>query len=84
VTAGLAGLHEEWERAARLFGAAEAQGAQTGIRRDPADEMFLAPRIGGVLGALGSAAFAAAANAGRALGYDDAIAEARRWLDAAC
>jgi predicted ATPase/class 3 adenylate cyclase len=83
VMAGLAALHEEWERAARLYGAAEAQGAQTSIRRDPADEMFLAPRIGRVRGALGSAAFDAAANAGRALGYDDAIAEARRWLDAA-
>ena len=83
VTAGLAALHEEWERAARLFGAAEAQGAQTSIRRDPADEMFLAPRIGRARTALGTAVFDTAANAGRALGYDGAIAEARRWLDAA-
>jgi predicted ATPase/class 3 adenylate cyclase len=82
VMAGLAVLREEWARAARLYGAAEAQGAHTSIRRDPADEMFLAPRIGRARAALGKAAFDAAAHDGRALGYDDAIAEARRWLDA--
>jgi predicted ATPase/class 3 adenylate cyclase len=76
-------LQEEWERAARLLVAAEVQGASTSVSRDPADEMFLAPRIERTRASLGAAAFEAAANAGRALGYDVAVAEARRWLDTA-
>ena len=38
VSAGLAGLRGEWPQVARFFGAAEAQAAETGLRRDPADE----------------------------------------------
>ena len=40
VSAGLAGATQEWADAARFFGAAEAQAAQTGLHRDPADEAF--------------------------------------------
>src|SRR5687768_4788436 len=36
VCAGLAALREDWQHAARFFGAAEAEAARTGIRRDPA------------------------------------------------
>jgi hypothetical protein len=74
-------MRTEWPRAARLFGAAEAQLAQTGLHRDPADEAFLAPLIQQARDALGAEAFDLAATSGRALGYEDAIAEARSWLE---
>jgi tetratricopeptide (TPR) repeat protein len=80
VSAGLGALRKEWERAARLFGAAEAQIAQTGLQRDPADEVFLGPLIVQVRSALGNDVFDKAATAGRALGYEEAMAEARAWL----
>ena len=34
---------EAWDNAARFFGAAEAQAERAGLRRDAADEAFLAP-----------------------------------------
>lgn len=70
----------EWERAATLFGAAEAQVTQTGLHRDPTDEAFLAPMIDRARQALGATAFAAAEAMGRALPYDAAVAQARAWL----
>jgi len=77
---GLAVLHGEWPRAARLFGAAEAQSALTGLHRDPADEAFLAPRVASARKKTKAAAFAAAEAEGRALGYEAAITETRAWL----
>ena len=41
VCAGLAAFGEEWERAARFYGAVEAQSERTGLHRDPADQAFL-------------------------------------------
>ena len=81
VCAGLAALREEWERAARFYGVAEAQVAYTGIQRDPTDEAFLRPLVAKSRNALGAAVFAAAEDAGRVLSYDDAIAEVRAWLE---
>ncbi len=83
VCAGLASLNLEYEFAARFYGAAEAQTAQTELHRDPADEAFLAPLIGSASEALGDTKFATAAEAGRALSYDHAIDEARKWLKSA-
>ena len=80
VCAGLAASANDWECAARLFGAAETQMGYTGIHRDPTDEAFLAPLITKARDALGMSAFAAADAAGRALAYDDALTEARNWL----
>jgi predicted ATPase/class 3 adenylate cyclase len=80
VTAGLATSLEDWELAARLFGAAECLAGTTGLRRDAADEAFLAPRIARAAAALGEPAFAAAAGMGRQLPLDSAIARARDWL----
>jgi hypothetical protein len=80
VAAGLAASNDECERVALFFGAAEAQAAQTGLHRDPADEAFLVPRVARARETLGEAAFAAAEAAGRALSYDGAMAEARAWL----
>jgi hypothetical protein len=80
VSAGLAAVRRQWERAARLFGAVEAQMAQTGLHRDPADEAFLAPLIAATRKGLAAAAYGEADAAGRALGYAEAIAETRAWL----
>jgi tetratricopeptide (TPR) repeat protein len=78
--AGLASLQDDWQRVARFYGAAEAQAAQSGLHRDPADAAFLQPLIARAQAALGADNFAAAESAGRALAYDAAMAEARVWL----
>ena len=83
VCAGLAAQRGSFEHAARCYGAAEEQAAQTGLHRDPADEAFLAPLVDKARAALGVEAFDRAEAAGRALAYDTAIAEARAWLDKA-
>lgn len=80
VAAGLAALMQEWERAARFYGAAEAQARASGVRRDPADELFLAPRINAVRASLGASAFDHAAAEGGRLELAAAVEEARRWL----
>ncbi|MEP6678851.1 MAG: tetratricopeptide repeat protein, partial [Betaproteobacteria bacterium] len=80
VCAGLAAASADWIRVARLFGAAEAHMSSTGLHRDPTDEAFLAPLIDAARQSLGERDFARANDAGRALPYDDAIAEAREWL----
>jgi predicted ATPase/class 3 adenylate cyclase len=80
VAAGLAASRGEWALCARLFGAAEAHGAKTGVSRDPADEAFLAPRIAAMRRAAGEAAFQEAEAAGRALAAGQALREARAWL----
>ncbi len=77
---GLAALSQDWPRAARLCGAAEALSAMTGLHRDPADEAFLAPRVASVREAMGAPSFGEAEAAGRAPGYAEAIAETRAWL----
>lgn len=78
--AGLAALRNEWEITARFYGAAEAQSAQTGFHRDPTDEAFLKPLVAQARKALGDESYAEAEDAGRALTYEEAMAEARAWL----
>jgi predicted ATPase len=78
---GLAAFFSEWECAARLHGATEALSEQMGRQREPVDEAFQAPLLRRTREALGAAAFAAAESAGRSLSYDEAIAEARSWLE---
>jgi predicted ATPase/class 3 adenylate cyclase len=80
VAAGLASHGEQWDRAARLFGAAEAIIAQTGLQRDAADAAFLEPLITRARAALGPAAFAAAEAAGHALDIAVAMADVQSWL----
>ena len=80
VSAGFEASRAQWERAARLFGVAEAQNERTGLHRDPADDAFLVPLVAKARDALGQAAFAAAVNAGRALAYENALQEARAGL----
>ena len=81
VTAGLAARQEKWADAARLYGAAEAQAERTGLQRDPADQAFLTPLIARARAALGDGVFKAAELTGRGLGYEDAMSDARDWLE---
>src|SRR5207249_10133633 len=67
----------EWNPAARLYGAAEAQRERIGHHPEPRQEVF----IERAREALGAIAFAAAESDGRSLSYDEAIAQARAWLD---
>jgi hypothetical protein len=57
------------------------QATRTGVRRDPADESFLAPLVEATRRATGDARFAEHESAGRALSYDRAIEEVRAWLE---
>jgi hypothetical protein len=80
VAAGLAALEKDVERFARLYGAAEAQMLRTGIRRDPADQAFLQPLLAESRAALGEQRFSSAEASGRALPFDQALADVRAWL----
>lgn len=77
--AALEASRGHWTNAAILYGAAEAQALATGIRRDPADEEFLAPLIAKVRAAIGDA-FGDVEAEGRALACDEAIEFARLQL----
>ncbi len=81
VAAGLAALRQQWEYAARYYGMAEALAMQTGLHRDPADEAFLAPRIVQTRAALAAAQFAAAEDTGHTRTYQEAMDDARAWLE---
>jgi predicted ATPase/class 3 adenylate cyclase len=81
VTGGLHASRQAWERAAILFGAAEAHRTQTGLRGDAADEAFLAPLTDRTREALGERAFARAMATGRTLSYEVAITQARASLE---
>jgi hypothetical protein len=73
----LAVFFGEWNLAARLYGAAEAQRERIGHHPEPGEDVF----IERAREALGAIAFAAAESDGRSLSYDEAIAQARAWLD---
>ncbi len=81
IAAGLCSLCGDWDKAALFFGAAEAQIARTGLKRDAADEAFLRPLIARARQAMGPPAFDAATSAGSTLGYEEAMNEARTWLE---
>ena len=77
---GLAALVGEWERAARIHGSANAYAQRVDHHREPADEATLRPRLTEAREALGEAAFVAATANGRALPYDEAMADVGAWL----
>jgi len=81
VSTALAALQGDLQSAARFYGAAEAHTVYTGIRRDPADEAFLAPLVAKLREALGETSFAGASLAGKARSYEDAMSEVRGWLE---
>jgi DNA-binding CsgD family transcriptional regulator/tetratricopeptide (TPR) repeat protein len=70
----LAQLHHDSERAARLFGAAEALHERIGSPPSVSQRRDHEPVIPAVRAALGDDAFRAAWSAGRALSVDDAVA----------
>ena len=80
VSAGVAAALCDWAHATRFYGAAEEHAAQTGLRRDPADEAFLEPLIARARATMGGAAFVAGDKAGRSLSYEEAMDETRAWL----
>jgi tetratricopeptide (TPR) repeat protein len=75
---GLAADRAEWGLAAALHGAAEAMILATGLHRDPADDLFVRPRIAAARTELGASAFDLSVAQGR--GWPEA--EARRRLQA--
>lgn len=79
VAAGLAASESAWMESARLFGAAVAQASDTGLRREPADEAFLAPLMGRVRESLAERCDELEAQ-GRALTGSEAARAARDWL----
>ena len=79
-TSGLAAFVGDWEPAARLYGASDAQREQMGLYRDPADEAFLTPLMTRARAAFGDDAFATAEAGARPLTYEESTAEARVWL----
>jgi tetratricopeptide (TPR) repeat protein len=78
--AGLAARFGDDLAAARFYGAAEAQAAKSGLRRDPADAAFLEPLVEASRARLGRAAFAAIEAEGGALEEAQAADDARQWL----
>jgi len=80
VCAGLAALRRDWPRAAQFFGAAEAHARSTGVRRDPADEAFLAPRMELARAALGKDRFLEAESQGLGLDHGRVLRETHAWL----
>jgi len=80
VCAGLAASRKQWEDAARFYGMAEEQLALTGLRRDPADEAFLSPRIARARKAMGAAPFDAAQASARGTPFEDSLERARAWI----
>ncbi len=82
VCAGLCASMLRPQAAARLFGAAEAMGARTGIRREANDEAFLAPLIGQAQSALGPALFGQEEARGRSFDPEHVGEELREALGA--
>jgi tetratricopeptide (TPR) repeat protein len=76
-TSELAVFFGEWNLAARLYGAARARRERIGHHPEPGEDVF----IERAREASGAIAFAAAESDGRSLSYDEAIAQARAWLD---
>jgi hypothetical protein len=83
VAVGLAALLGDWPLAARIYGAAQIELEQTGVRRETADEAFLAPMVAKAKEALGEPPFTALEAEGRARAFEEAIAATREWLNGA-
>jgi tetratricopeptide (TPR) repeat protein len=80
VCAGQSAREGHWAVAAELFGAAEAQALRSGLRRDAADEAFLAPLMDRTRAALGTEQYDRLEAGRRILPLTAALARARAWL----
>jgi non-specific serine/threonine protein kinase len=78
---GFAAACGRFDLAAWLHGAAEAAAAEIGFRREPVDQAFVSPWVERARDALGGQAFDAALAAGRAMPFDEAFDEARRYVE---
>jgi predicted ATPase len=83
VCAGLACLGRDWARGARYAGAADAQSERSGIARDAADTLFIAPKLERAREALGASRYEAAYREGHRMRLEQALREARSWLEPA-
>ena len=81
VCAGLAASSAQWPLTPLFDGAADIHTVQMGRRRDQPDVAFLAPLVERAKCALGQVDYDAALAAGRALSYDEAVAEMTKWLE---
>ena len=81
VAVHLAAYFGDWNLAAKFAGAGGSLAEQEGRHSEPANVAADASMFARMREALGSAAFAAAKSEGRTLAYDEAIAEARAWLE---
>lgn len=81
VSAGLASIRGEHERAARFWGVATQRFTEAGYRRPTEDQTQLEGLSAGTRRVLGDAAFERAEAGGRALDLDAAMRELRLWLE---
>jgi len=81
--AGIAAVQGHWQRAARFEAAATFQNAYMNWPHDPADQAFSDSLRDRIRAALSEAAFDAEQTAGRALVFDEAVTEVRKWLQTA-
>ena len=81
VCAALACREGEWVRAVRFLAISDAQASRSGVRRDPADAMFLEPKMARARAMLTASAYEAARGDGNELPVFAAIAEAQAWLE---
>jgi predicted ATPase/class 3 adenylate cyclase len=79
VMAGLAASERHWRSAARFYGVAERESEYSGLKRDRADEAFLAAQMARVRAELGDA-FQSAVQEGRAVALERGLVEALEWL----
>ncbi len=82
VAAALAVQVKDWRRALCYFDAAEVQAARTGLRRDPADQAFIAPRLEQMRKQASPAEAARARH--EHLPFEQVLAELSPWLLAQC
>jgi hypothetical protein len=78
--AGLAFLSGKPRLAARLHGAALDRMRESGARREPVDEEFIAPLMQRARETLGSAAFDSEETIGRGMGIDAGLLELDSWM----
>lgn len=82
-TVGLASRRGDHAIAARFWGAADRQLLAWGYRHEPGELEHLVPLLASSRREVGDEAFAAAEAAGRALPFEQALAELEQWLQRA-
>jgi len=78
--AGLAALLGQWQLSARFEAAATHHLARSGWPLDPADKAYLDTFSARTRQALGESGYEAARTAGRAMGFEELIAQSWQWL----